>query len=122
MNATDEWLANLKPGDQVAIHVGMSRNYHLLTVSQRTKLHIILSTGAKYRVASGRAVDAGKWGSSYIEEVTPQVIAAIKRQKLEDAVWSALVKLENVNVVRALSDARLEELLAVLTKHSEEQG
>lgn len=122
MNETqtrEEWLASLKPGDQVANQHGMSGDYSVYIVGQITKQHVILTTGAKYRLTNGRAVSADKWSSDYIEEVTPDVVAAIKRRNLESAVWSELIKLQNINVVRSLSNERLEGLLAVLEKQGE---
>lgn len=109
----EEWLASLKAGDQVAIRAGMSRSYSLYSVAQRTKQHIILNTGTKYRVSDGRSLTSDK----SIEEVTPAVLAAIKRSNLENAVWSEIVKISNINVVCKMSDEALEEILAVLKKH-----
>lgn len=122
MNETqtrEQWLASLKVGDQVAIPRGMSGEYRVVYVAEVTKQHIILSTREKYRRTNGKAVGADKWSSDYIEEVTPAVLAANKRRKLESAVWSELVKLQNINVVHSLSNERLEELLAVLKKQGE---
>ena len=116
----EEWLARLKPGDQVAIQTGRSGDYNLYNVIERTRYHIVLSTGSKYKATNGRYINAGKWDSNSIEEVTPQILTAMKRRKLENDVWSAFCKLDNINVVRKLSNERLEELLAVLSKHSEE--
>lgn len=119
MNETqtcEEWLASLKPGDQVANQRGMSGEYRVLTVAQVTKQHVILNTFEKYRLTNGKAVGTDKWSSDYIEEVTPDVLAAIERRKLESAVWSELIKLQNINVVRGLSNERLEELLAALKR------
>lgn len=120
MNETqtrEEWLASLKPGDQVATYYRYT-GYTLHEVAKRTPSgRIVLTTGKQYSKDGGE-MGGDKWSSDRLEEVTPQVLANIKHRQLVSAVSSEVAKL-NVNVVAKMDDARLEELLAVLKKQGE---
>lgn len=66
-----EWLAELKPGDEVAYSIdGWGPPvWDFMTVARRTKTQIIESNGRRFRSADGRAI-GGRSGR--ISEATPE--------------------------------------------------
>lgn len=123
MNETttrEAWLASLKAGDQVAMQ-HYTAGYHLSTVKRVTPAgRIVLENGDQFS-PNGTEITSSKWGRWHLEEVTPEILASIKRERLVNEVYHELDKISNINVVRKLSNERLEELLAVLRKE-EKQG
>lgn len=116
----EEWLASLKPGDEVAMH-HYTAGYQLERVKKVTSTgRITLENGDQYR-PDGTEITSSKWGKWHLAEPTPEVLAKIKRVDLISAVHNELERL-NINCLKLLSDERLEELLAVLRKHTGEES
>lgn len=103
-----------KAGDKVLMTWGRD-GLRPVTVEKVTKLHVILPSGAKYRVSSGRLVGATAWDSSYIEPFDQAKWDAY-RQKRQDEVtyralydfkWSSL-DIETVRKIQAMLPAKEE--------------
>lgn len=108
----EEWLASLKACDQVAISHRYA-GYKLYEVAKRTPSgRIVLTNGNQYKPNGYKMGDY----SENLQEATPEVLASIQRDKLISAVYGELDKISNINVVKKMSNERLEELLAVLRK------
>jgi Zn-dependent alcohol dehydrogenase len=105
-----EWLANLKPGDEVAIpgrwSVGATS---LLRVERLTATQIVVAGGRKFRRDSGRAVGTSDtWNTPWLQPVTQEVLDAIEHKRLVD--W-----LDSVN--RNRNALTVEALRAMKAAH-----
>lgn len=115
----EEWLANLKSGDRAATHHRLV-GYRLYTVDRRTPSgRIIMASGEQFD-KNGREIGGDKWNTNHLKEVTPEVLADIKHRRLVSTV-NFLVGRLNINVLNKIDDEALEEMKAVLKKHSVEE-
>ena len=115
----EEWLSLLKEGDQVAVS-GSGNVPRLAHVQSRTRTRISLDNGSVFNAKTGWKISSDHWAHESINPVTPAVMARIAREKLEDAVWSELTKIRNINVLRKLSDERLTAILAALQEKEDQ--
>lgn len=76
----NEWLANLKAGDEVAIDSGFN-GYELLKVDRLTSTQILCGT-RRFRRDSGRMVGGSGYSVPYLKEVTPSVRERIERNRI----------------------------------------
>lgn len=93
---SNEWLSNLKPGDQVIVEE--RSNISIRKVERLTKTQIVLEgTTTKFRRDSGRQVSGDTWHMQYLYEATPERVAEIRESnkrkrlisQLKDINWSA---------------------------------
>lgn len=77
---SNEWLAAVKPGDEVAINAGYS-GYSMLIVDRVTSTQIICGK-ARYRRDTGRLVGGSGYRVHYLSEPTPAIRETIERNKL----------------------------------------
>lgn len=118
----EEWLASLKPGDQVAIQRGVSgRGKYILAtlvkVPTSPRGRFITDNGTQFG-PDGRewASTSQEWTKDRLVEVTPELVEGIKKS---DLVSSTLGIMRGTGHAQldALSIEALEEISAVLKKH-----
>ena len=84
MSETGEWLEGLKPGDKV-FHHGKYNANSILMVERVTKTQIICKDGdfeIKFKRSTGFNVGGDTWSRHYIDRLTDDKIAALRRQTL----------------------------------------
>ena len=74
----DDWLAELKVGDNVVRRVGF-RKHRLTTIERVTATQFVLKDGGRARRANGRIM-----GDTRLEIPTPMLVEKIEHAKLSD--------------------------------------
>ena len=75
-----EWIANLKPGDDI-IHVG-GWGASIRKVKRLTKTQVVVGDPeVKFNKETGYLVGRGRWNFSHIEEATPELMTKIKENE-----------------------------------------
>jgi len=113
VKAFQDWLANLKPGDEVAIYY-RTKIYGQRTVVRRTKTQIIVSgVGPRYKASNG-----GEIGNPFglkIRPITPQSQKEIHQQQ----VRNDMQKVFNDFRLGHLTTEEMEVMLQALTTYRE---
>lgn len=102
MLATKDWLANLQPGEEVAVRRGYANAYYRLEkVVRVTPAHVVLPHDCRYRKADGDRV-GNRFSSDSIVPATEEIRTKIRRSSIVSALsavkWETLPleKLETV--------------------------
>lgn len=83
MSSKTEWLAGLKVGDLVIVHISHFAGVGCLTAVRRlTATQIVIGDGARFRRRDGDEVGPGGYYRRYLEEPTPERRAVIKHQQI----------------------------------------
>jgi hypothetical protein len=86
VRATAEWLAALKPGDEVAVRMGgFTRGWVVRVVERRTATQILCvyqdgTAPVRYRADNGRSVGGGR-SHHRIEPLTEEIRAELRRER-----------------------------------------
>lgn len=111
----DEWLTSLKGGDQVVVHRGVWAGPTIDAVKRRLSSGgFVLSNGDRYN-KRGHDTDG-----RHLEPVTPKILAEIEHRELVSEVNGLISRLNNVNVVKKLSNDVLRNIAVTLKKYIEE--
>ncbi|HEX5704896.1 MAG TPA: hypothetical protein VFX97_16985 [Pyrinomonadaceae bacterium] len=101
----NDWLANLKAGDEVVVRSG-SYGASLHVVERVTATQIILPRDSRYRRNDGRPVGASNnpWNILRLVEPTPELREKIRKdglvEQLRRIVWEKI----NVDVLQEIFD------------------
>jgi hypothetical protein len=83
---SDNWLENLKPGDEVC-----ADRSRIVKIAKVTKLHVITEGGSKWGKRGGYLVGSTGWDRSWIRELTPelreQINVDLARESIERIKW-----------------------------------
>lgn len=116
------WLAGLRVGDKVAVRarrgIGVSETYRIYTVKhitpKRTRFDLGVGEDQVTSFDKHGSRDLGKWnGSDYLEPVTDEVRAAIKRYRVLSRVsdfdgWEHL-PIDTLSTIAGFIEAYQEE-------------
>lgn len=102
-----EWLASLKPGDEVCVPQMYGYAAHIKTVKRLTATMIVLDDDTKYRKESGYQIGHRGWHSTSINMVTDAIRASVEHAEL--CQWldsmSGRRKSLSIEMLRALKAA-----------------
>ena len=109
-----DWMASLKPGDDVFVSRGYHSNLTSEKVKSNGKIHIVLEGGGKYRKRNGCSILGSSWNRWSIVEATTENRDRYLREKycvsLGAVDWKELplevLKLVVELIKTARSDAR----------------
>jgi len=85
-----EWLESLKVGDKVAVSHDYGHKYFISEIAKLTNTQFVLTGEQRFYRRNGREVTSEKWNVESIEQITPQVVEWIKREKIKTASWIKL--------------------------------
>ena len=93
MDNKSEWLANLKPGDQVIVHWSHYDQYSIANVERITPTQIVISN-TKFRRSNGWRIGGNEWATTYIQEPTQDLLEKAETIRLQKSMagvkWSAV--------------------------------
>lgn len=118
MNGTDEWLSNLKAGDEVAIRCGFGDDrYSFRMVDRATKTQIIVGT-QKFSRNRGRLIGSERWNYTYLEQPTPEIRERIDIEKRRSRASSIIrsAKLDYCSTITEMPIEKLEAIAAVIAR------
>src|SRR5579885_1126480 len=103
-------FANAKPGDEVAMRIGMSEGYHILKIKavEEKRGILVLENGDRYKFDGTPAKKGDRWyRPSHIEPVTDAIRAVNRRLDLASQLnalginaWKAM-DLESLEIIMA---------------------
>jgi hypothetical protein len=89
---SEEWLASLKPGDEVFVFSTGGSSY-IAKVERLTSTQVMVG-GRRFNRKSGRSVGSTAWHHAYLQELTPELRRrreiAERRTTLRYADWQNL--------------------------------
>lgn len=81
IHAENEWLASLKPGDEVATPRRLGHRAAILLVDKVTPTQIVCGL-QRYRKDNGRVIGSESWSAHSIKPVTPELRQEVETQSL----------------------------------------